>query len=141
HLYRLERKLSPAVGDGCSGLHGPIVNGQGNSNNQQSFYEYPSKIRRWRILRQGKIERRPFARPTLGPHLSTVTLHDMFNNRKSKTCPALLARTRFVHAIKAFKNALQRLRRDSRSIIFHRHFNLPTVHGARPNGNVSFFSA
>src|SRR5262249_59850019 len=85
HLYRLERKLSPAVGDGCSGLHGPIVNGQGNSNNQQSFYEYPSKIRRWRILRQGKIERRPFARPTLGPHLSTVTLHDMFNNRKSKT--------------------------------------------------------
>ena len=78
----------------------------------------PKILRRPRH-RKREIKRRALPRLARGPDFSTVTLHDVFDDRQAETGSALFAGTGFVDAIKPLEHALQSLGRNARTVVTH----------------------
>src|ERR1051325_11982328 len=71
----------------------------------------------WR--RQREIKRRALPRLAGRPDFPTVALHDVFHDRQAKAGAALFAGTGFVDAVKSFEHALERFRRNARTVVAH----------------------
>ena len=56
-----------------------------------------------------------------------MSLDDVFDDGEAEAGAALLARTRFVHAIKSFEDAFEGLGRNSGAIILHENFVFPST--------------
>src|ERR1035438_8462566 len=67
--------------------------------------------------RQREEKRRALARLAFRPDFAAVRLHDVFHDGKPQPRAALVARTRLVHAVEPFKHAVERFRRNARTVV------------------------
>src|ERR1041385_2720791 len=88
-------------------------------------------------LGQREKKRRALAEIAFGPDTASLGLDEVFDDGEAKAGAALLARARFVHTIKAFKDAFERVGRDARTVVTDEYFNLPRGRDLRADFNSS----